>query len=340
MTVVHNAFRKTHTLFRHLRKSNDGTRHGHSKQLSAKPRKLNFSRTRTLLKRHKMEGPVTRETGPVSKSFTRYNSHKDPIPKGMRKITATHHFWFNGSTSLAGTGGYLSIGGTTSTFGQVDCNTLFGNILPFVTSGTQTYQGTVSRLLLHSMANEFLIANATNGTMKMDIYDCIARKDSNITPDQAWANGFAQTPILGGIGSSGDDIVYGSNPFQSRQFVEYYNVVRKTTVDMEAGANHKHNVIWKPNKVIDLAKFSNGQAYSKGLSIFTFFVLTGFPVANASEIVTIGSTKINICYKRLIGVQAIGGQTETYGYTNGLLSYAGGSLINDLTATKVNEIQT
>lgn len=153
-----------------------------------------------------------------------------------------------------------------------------------------------SRAYLTRVKDKYMIANATNMTQKVQIYDIVPRHDIMKTDD---ANHTIEAYINTGLTDIGGSSAYNFDvsPFKSRKFTTAFRVMKVHSFHLTPGATHQHIISCKsptklnPYRIHNLGQTSataTGPCYITGVTRFVLFVVNGTPVyaTNTSSVTT------------------------------------------------------
>lgn len=158
------------------------------------------------------------------------------------------------------------------------------------------YNAGTQRLVIKSHDTDFVMTNNTNATVELDIYDIVLRQDLSNTsratvnaqfynlsgsPENYWAQGtLASEGQATGVTPPPSQLL-GVTPYDSQFFKDFFKVLQKKTIHMPLGAGHRHSVNLRPNQLITQTMLTNNAiAGWSGLTVFTMFVLRGFPLTD------------------------------------------------------------
>jgi len=151
-----------------------------------------------------------------------------------------------------------------------------------------------ARYVLQNIALRHTIANATTTPVQLIIFDIECKRDTyNVMsyvapsavsynwdggPQGAWEQGLlaaSDVTIPPGVPKRN---IWGVDPWESPIFNRYFKINKQTTVNMAAGAVHKHDCEVQYNRLLDASVYANTPSYGfKGLTHFQMFVLRGSP---------------------------------------------------------------
>lgn len=143
------------------------------------------------------------------------------------------------------------------------------------------------------------ITSATNLNCSLRVYECVAKRDTNIsyyrTPIDAWSRGIDET-----VGSSTSTTYtsIGVYPSTSPIFREFWHVENYFDIDLAAGGTHIHTSTYHVNSTIPncLVSEHGDTSAMAGVTRYYLFVLSGTPVhdsANENN-VALGSVKVDV----------------------------------------------
>lgn len=157
------------------------------------------------------------------------------------------------------------------------------------------------RVALESAQHTLHFANTGSTPVNVTLYDVVCSKHVpliyhdlsgspvssagqplTMTPVVSWAEGYNNQYLAGSaykplqvIGSTIANL--GVIPTESEFFRRYYKVVKKTTLSLPIGGQHKHLVGLKSNYIVNNNLFSQNGQFA-GLSYTTLMVVSGVPV--------------------------------------------------------------
>jgi len=136
------------------------------------------------------------------------------------------------------------------------------------------------------------MTNNSNVPIEVDIYDLTIKKDilTSLTfnansqaytvlpyPEQYWAEGSnAQAGYAGNTYPAQANFL-GSLPQDSRLFLDYFTVSKKTIVQLPMSGTHRHQVNVKAGKLLDDYLANSTTSGIKGLTTYVMIVVRGFP---------------------------------------------------------------
>lgn len=221
-------------------------------------------------------------------SMSRFQLARRPAPsvRAMKKVTSPCYFVTNQATQLKVGEGFQ--GYADWSFNSISDLNIMSTKLPpnVVPPGVEPWK----QFVLESAVGEFLITNSTLATMYVDVYDVVRKRDatsvsSTTSPSTAWNAGvYYQSQ-----GSYGDAQIINTLPTDSRNFNDYFKVIKRTHLGLSQGATHRHSVILKPNFLADTALLNSMNGDIAGVTVYTLIVAYGQPVSVTAE----GSTAVS-----------------------------------------------
>lgn len=215
------------------------------------------------------------------------------------------------------------------------------------------------RYVLDSVIGSISMANATTAPVELDIYDIVLKRDLPLTlniwqnaqgytagaapyPDVIWKYFIAMNNGLPGttpIANSAAKNI-GASPFDCTVFKDYFKVKKRTHVMLSQGGVHRHQVVQRPNKLLDSTLFNQNNPLApdinrslggiQGLTTYVMVVQRGFPVSDAESAPTVTTSLGSVCYV----------QEYRYKYTwvadNVYSTYNGDSLTSPVSAQVIN----
>ncbi len=267
-----------------------------------------FSTTTTKTKRRKVEAPIVAKGGEISKS--RY-SLKYKVMKGLptvRKTTVKDTYrgiLSDGATSAIGKQGAFV---TQPSLRPEDLYVVYDQSLK-----TNTSTVTLGQIQVNDRTRSFYLENynslmtLTNqgpSTIKVDVYDLMHKVDIARTgslPTDAlsiWNKGLQWEA---GIDPVDEVATYpGAKPTDSKLFNQNFKVLKKTSLEMQSGANHEHHFNFNYNGKIAFAKMADYKNFDdnafKGITISRLIVFRGMPADDSNlpqnGVVTLDKTKL------------------------------------------------
>lgn len=233
--------------------------------------KLGGSFTRTVRKRKRNFGHArkTGDNSSISATYLgrRWDSKVSKII--MDRILAMQVRNTNNVTSVISTQGQQAIM-SFDIFGRGDLN----EITKIANGTPTTFPENPIKIFLKGVKSKLFIRNQLNSVVRMTMYDIVTTRTTPGTgyddPIEAWQKGLTD------LGSTGAEKNVGATPYISPEFRQYYKVQKVTTVNLEAGQQHEHNVYFAVNRVCDSTRWSNYTSNAIGqLTHFTMVVWHG-----------------------------------------------------------------
>jgi len=183
-------------------------------------------------------------------------------------------------------------------------STVFKGVKQYITANDATLQALITaigsdatiinvstsdetaNMYLSNISSEITITSATNLNCSLRIYECVAKRDTNIanyrTPIDAWKNGIDKAE------GSQDDTFYqaiGIYPSNSPFFRDYWIVDAYYDVPLGAGKTHIHKSTYNTNMTIPYSFILNhgGSAVLSGLTRAYLFVLSSSPIHDSTN---------------------------------------------------------
>lgn len=190
------------------------------------------------------------------------------------------------------------------TLSNADVDSIRTNvILPVTGDDTALNDGArTAKFHVKSIEYEMLFTNLSNGNIRLKIYDCMYRTDTNQDPVDAWDKG-----ILNTTGASAHYYTYPSGtPYASLRFTQNFLIKRCTDIILPAGSVHIHKGHIGVNGQFPMARESEqynagGTGYLSYVGNWTHFpmiVTHGFPAGNSNDVsqAVIESVKLGVVY--------------------------------------------
>lgn len=194
-----------------------------------------------------------------------------------------------------------------------------------------------ARFVLEDYQSQFMLTNCGTNPIEVDIYDVQAKRVVppgmtynqgglayviNGDPTDYWAQG-ATIQAQGAPASQSPAQFYSSSPFDSQLFRDYFVVKKRTLIALPQGATHRHEVLQKPNYMVDDAWLkNNAQNAEPGLTAYTMFVLKGYPlgtgVGDVPPTPTLAPSQISIVQATRVKYTWVQDFTNSVSYANNL----------------------
>lgn len=131
-------------------------------------------------------------------------------------------------------------------------------------------------------SNTYTFVNQMPGMVKIEIFDCRAKKANATSTLAHWIQGLSRA---GGIDAAQELITFpGSQPTDSTYFNSNWAVMKKTSIYLNTGGTHMHTIDRHVNKKFSLMEVNGKQAIGEQLiasnTWSTFITVNGFPVDN------------------------------------------------------------
>lgn len=193
------------------------------------------------------------------------------------------------------------------------------------------------QFVLESYRSEVQVANQTNVIAEVELYDCVLKRDLPTTNAITTGNPavpFALAASVIDYINKGMDMAtaspsgtyqattypYGSSPYDSPLFKDYFKVVKRTVVEMSPGGVHQHVVSLKPNCLIREDVTSTSTMFGlRGMTSFTLVWIrptAGIDVTSAG--ITTPQTQINVIQSVRYGFTWAQDIANSLNYANGV----------------------
>lgn len=226
-----------------------------------------------------------REIQEGANSLTRcdYGTHKVFVPDSVLKTLQLQAKVLNASTKNTASTGLQE----AYNFSMAEPATLLAMIT-----------GQTDQMILHKITAETLLVNSSSTNSCMTIYDIVCRKDCSVAANSNALNAW-QTGVDAAATGSNNYRTVGSIPFESVTFNQFYKIVQTTRISLAPGEMHRHEVVYKPNKVL-YGEYLNNVPYGlAGITCHTLFVHHGMPAhdSTTTTTVTIDPSDLDIVIK-------------------------------------------
>ena len=158
------------------------------------------------------------------------------------------------------------------------------------------------RFVLENYISEMTYTNTSTAPLEMEIYDVSVKRDVlavwnyvaaggntysvSPVPESYWGTGALLGAGLpaGTLTANNPAYWLGSSPFDSQLFKEYFNVTKRTIVNMPQGATHRHVVTQALNYVVtDALAINPLESAVAGLTTFTLMRINGYPSVDSTS---------------------------------------------------------
>lgn len=143
------------------------------------------------------------------------------------------------------------------------------------TGGTPAGPGTINNVFLQGSYSEIRLANLSVGSVIIEIFDVIVKRDLNPTYTPAYIMNNVNISNLNSNKESTDALaIYtrGYHPFDNPAFTQAYTVTKRVQVELAGGEQHTHKIFVKYNKVWN-SNLSVTTEFAGGQKGFTYGVL-------------------------------------------------------------------
>lgn len=223
-----------------------------------------------------------------------------PIPKDLYNVAYKQTYVLsNGDANFTvpNTGSTSSTTRGIASYGFLSAGYVDTLVAQFPASTTAKSQ--LGSFYFGSTKSILTVTSATNINCTLRVYECVARRDTNIStynnPVSAWQNGIDQT--IGGSTTSTYSLL-GVYPSSSPFFREYWHVENYFDIDLAAGGTHIHTSTYNVNTVYPNCLYANHGSTSTmaGLTRYYLFVLSGTPVHDSTNEnnVSLGGAKVDV----------------------------------------------
>lgn len=249
--------------------------------------------TSTKTRRKRRSSGVVKQSENGSASFVKYGSSKiGRVNKQLyKKLLGRRIDYYNGMfTGTSGTGRqYVQL----LTFGT---HTQISSIKTALNGGASTQLP----LKMHIGYMKWVISlkNQSNFVGKCTLYDIVLKRmpynDALDDPSELWRKGM--TDFSAGV----DQTNYpGNTPFRSPEFRRWCRVVKVTSLNIEPGQQHDHQVVRKHNRVYDTASWDHSLVFTP-VAMFTLIVWHGSIVSGSNS--TVLSPQVSYCPMQIDGL--------------------------------------
>lgn len=246
----------------------------------------------------------------------------------MKRVSAPNYYVVNGSEQIVNSEGFQNAGVYTW-LGKTDMTT----ILATVPGAGGSYPNAPKRCHVESVVNELLMTNSSLATQYIDIYDIVRKRDAGYTsggpgptgtPLEAWKVGVSDQSPTSPDFTAWQNV--SSLPTDSKLFSDYFRIVKRSYVGLVAGATHRHQVILKPNRIIDSELLQRANGDLAGYTVYTLLVINGQPASikdEAGAIVTTATTALDVVNSRRIKYSYVQDNTNIWNVYDNLSSLVG-----------------
>lgn len=234
-----------------------------------KKRKSKSYRVRAVTQQR--DSKVTRVSGRNSRRFQRFRAR---VRAALQADNPKHVYQTvykasgSASDSVAGFDGAYFL--DLNTTNQGDLYNVFKDAHGLATSGDYDNY----RVYLKSAYTDFMVSNTNSThTAEVDIYECIARRDSTdtSTPGDMWTNYFNDLDAVGTVTKAHPSMT----PYLVPNFVRSWKIIRSTKYLIEPGKTVSMNMASRLNKVMTGLKLANSVTVVKNLTRMFFFRVRG-----------------------------------------------------------------
>ena len=197
-----------------------------------------------------------------------YGARKLKLPYSVIKALSKNYYMYNSALRCSSGVGQQSF----TLIGNIFENATCANMASKITGYTAT-----QRTIYLSCSWEVMITNQALGSVRLWVYDIIARRDltSSTTQDPVTTLYNSYADETGG--NTTDYKIPGITPFSNDLFTQYFKVLKITQIDLSQGQTHIHKGNFTLNKIIDKEIFSNSGTGLKGQNCFVMLQQHGVP---------------------------------------------------------------
>jgi len=270
-------------------------------------------------------GAVTGQFGSVTRTRYRQGSKKTPvsIKRGGKNI-----MFYNGG---------IQVSGTISTQGVGNVAILDANMLHNITVAygnlynTNRVVGNYGRFYMASAYSEVKFTNSSNVGCSVDLYEIMPRETINGaspstingTPITAWNYALANIEKPQGIPvttmANMSATTYGSVPFDSDIFTQFYVVKKRYEIELPASTTHIHEAQYNIQREFDDSQITNATTFGsiKNFTRWLMIVVRGNPVHGSDGSVGPSPMILDITYSLRFESYGLPGSSTVAGITTG-----------------------
>lgn len=135
-------------------------------------------------------------------------------------------------------------------------------------------------------SNTYTFVNQMPGMVKIEIFDCRAKKANALSPLTHWEQGLSRAA---GLNFLSEVVTFpGSQPTDSTYFKANWAVMKKTSIYLNTGGTHMHTIDRHVNKKFSLMEVNGkddiGEQIIASNTWSTFITVNGFPVDNENNV--------------------------------------------------------
>lgn len=209
-----------------------------------------------------------------------YNAYATSLTTGIGYSSAL-------AVSMLGAGNYVSAaGGFDNELGAIQYR------INGAASGNDTKKTT--RFILENMKAEYRMINQDNAPLQVTIYDLVAKRDHNLSPQTCFTDGLADQAATAFTTST---LPPGVSPTMSVQFNNYFKVLKSKRMVLEQGKYHTHSITLAPNRIFNSEIMKEANLNIAGITHWVLVVVNGYIVNGVTAPTTdvsFGSAKLDI----------------------------------------------
>lgn len=186
---------------------------------------------------------------------------------------------------------------------------------------------------------EYLMTNNTKGTIYCDVYDIVRKRDANasdasngtVDPCKAWSQGVYNQDTMGTlVNDLSGALVVQTLPTDSRIFKDWFKVVKRHKLGLLPGATHRHQVLLRPNKLIDSNLLSGIDGDMAGCTVYTMFVVTGQPAVvydGEDRLITTANGALDIVQSNRYAYHWVSNNEQSYFINDNLVTFGSEQIV-------------
>lgn len=246
----------------------------------------------------------------------------------QKRVSAPNYFLQNGANQIVNSEGFQN-----ANFYVWNSTQELFNISSLVPGGGTAYPNAPKRFHLESVVGELLMTNSSLATQYVDIYDIVRKRDQGASgggspptadPLSAWRQGVSDQTSTSPDFTAWQNVM--SLPTDSKLFNDWFRVIKRSHVGLQAGSTHRHSVILKPNKIIDTELLQRSNGDLAGYSVYVLVVINGQPASIKDEggaIVTTATTALDCVYSSRVKYSWVADNTNAWNVRDNLSTLTG-----------------
>jgi len=270
---------------------------------------------------------IKHEPGVLSTSAWLSSSRPSKSLSLMERVGTRNIYTSNGSGQITNSSGYWGI----SNIKHLEKHD-FQAILQEIPYEAQASGGGINsaprRFVLESYLSDLAFSNFSTATVELELYDVVCRKDLPLLNDFTIGGlgtynvgAYPADYIVQGLAAAQGTLtpalqsamLIGSSPFDSPWFNEYFKVVKRTIVQLSAGAGHRHQVSLKPNRLLKEEALTytatgddaaGGMVCDAGFQCFTLVMLRPYPAMDSTtgHVGLVSTPKTSVGYTQQVRI--------------------------------------